>query len=50
LAENMQVMEERNMLVEELDNMFINLRDTHQVTEKLTQDQQKVIENLEEEL
>ena len=31
-------MRERDFLVEELDNMFINLRDEHKATEKLNID------------
>ena len=44
------IMGERNSLVEELDGMFISLRDEHKAAQKLTTDQQKIIEHLEEEL
>lgn len=33
-----KVMGERNLLVEELDDMFISLRDVHRTTEKLNID------------
>ena len=38
-VEALRVMRERDYLVEELDNMFINLRDEHKATEKLNIDQ-----------
>ncbi len=43
-------MEERNLLVEEIDAMYLQLREDFRINEKLTTDQQKIIENLEEEL
>ena len=50
LADFKRVTDERNLLFHEVDDMFINLRDEFKVTEKLTIDQQKIIENIEEEL
>lgn len=50
LADFKRVTNERNYLFHEVDDMFINLRDEFKVTEKLTLDQQKIIENIEEEL
>ena len=50
LLEAQKVMVERNMMAEEVDAMFLDLRDTNKMNEKLNQDQQKIIENLEEEL
>lgn len=41
---------ERNTLVEELDSMYLHLRDQHRHNLKLTIDQQKIIEHLEDEL
>lgn len=43
-------MRERDFLVQELDDMFIGLRERFRSTEKLNIDQQKIIEHLEEEL
>ena len=45
-----RVMRERDMLCMELDGMYLTLRDEHRHSEKLNGDQQKIIENLEEEL
>ena len=50
LADFKRVTDERNLLFHEVDDKFINLRDEFKVTEKLTIDQQKIIENIEEEL
>ena len=50
LADFKRVTDERNLLFHEVDNMFISLRDEFKVTEKLSLDQQKIIENIEEEL
>ncbi len=38
------------MLFAEIDGMYLLLRDQHKTAEKLNLDQQKIIENLEEEL
>ena len=38
LNESKLVMRERNMLVEELDSMYIHLRDEHRHNVKLTHD------------
>jgi hypothetical protein len=43
-------MTERNSLVEELDSMYLHIRDEHRHNLKLTNDQQKIIEHLEDEL
>ncbi len=43
-------MVERNLLVEELDGLFLQMREDYKISDKLTGDQQKIIENLEEEL
>lgn len=45
-----QVMEERNMLVEEIDGMFFRLRDDFHSTDKTNSMQVKVIDSLEEAL
>ena len=44
------VMIEKNLLIGELDDLFINLRSEFKIIEKQNVDQQKIIENLEEEL
>lgn len=44
------VMIERDMMFEEVDGLFLTLRDEHKSSAKITADQQKVIEHLEEEL
>lgn len=41
---------EKNLLIGELDDLFINLRSEFKIIEKQNVDQQKIIENLEEEL
>lgn len=50
LAEAKAVMVERDMVFEEVDGLFLTLRDEHKSSAKITADQQKVIEHLEEEL
>lgn len=39
LLEAQKVMVERNMMAEEVDAMFLDLRDTNKMNEKLNQDQ-----------
>ena len=44
------IMAERDMMFEEIDRVHMRLRDDFRKSESITQDQQKMIENLEEEL
>lgn len=44
------VMVERDSMAVEMDEMYLSLREQFRFTEKLSIDQQKIIENLEEEL
>lgn len=44
------IMIERESMAEEIDGVLRHLRETFKNTEKLSIDQQKIIENLEEEL
>lgn len=50
LEQAKKLMSERDSLFEELDGMYLYLRDEHKQSEKMNMDQQKIIENLEEEL
>lgn len=50
LEKAIKVMSERDMMAEEMDGMYLMLRDSFKAAEKLNVDQQKIIENLEEEL
>ena len=45
-----KTMVERDMMAHEMDQMYKHLREQFKNTEKLSIDQQKIIENLEEEL
>lgn len=50
LADLQAVMGERDMMANEIDEMLRHVREQFRSTEKLSIDQQKIIENLEEEL